>query len=132
MSTVRIKYIGTKAKKTDTVAGTGIVWLFGEAQDVPERAAVQLLKHPDVWELDDGAKRPVAHMVEAVKEPTLREEVEPIVLKTALPNLTAMTKAQLAQYAASRYGQQLSPKMTAEAMRSQIVAYENGGHARGE
>lgn len=130
MSTVRIKYIGTKSRRVDSVAGTGLVWLFGETLDVPERAAATLLKYTDIWELEEGAKRPRAGVVE--REPTIREETEQIVLKTAMPNLTNMTKAQLAQYAASRYGQQLSPKQTAEAMRSQIVAYENGGHARGD
>lgn len=47
---MRIAYVGLKASRTDTVAGTGIVWDgAGDVQDVPDDAAAKLLKHPDVW-----------------------------------------------------------------------------------
>lgn len=48
--TQMIAYIGKKPVKRDTVAGTGIIWGgFGDVQEVPHKAAVKLLQHPDVW-----------------------------------------------------------------------------------
>ena len=45
-----IKYVGSKPRKQDTVAGTGIWWLGnGDVQDVPDKAVARLLMHPDVW-----------------------------------------------------------------------------------
>lgn len=47
---MRIEYVGKKARRTDTVAGTGIVWNgAGDVQEVPDEAAQKLLKHADVW-----------------------------------------------------------------------------------
>lgn len=47
---MRIEYVGKKTSRTDTVAGTGIVWNgAGDVQEVPDEAAQKLLKHADVW-----------------------------------------------------------------------------------
>ena len=51
-----IKYVGSKPRKQDTVAGTGIWWLGnGDVQDVPDKAVARLLMHPDVWALAEVA-----------------------------------------------------------------------------
>lgn len=53
---MKIKYVGLKAFKTDNVAGTGLTWKQGESlpvDDLPK--AARLLRHPDVWELDEEA-----------------------------------------------------------------------------
>ena len=43
-------YVGKKPFKSDTVAGTGIVWAgFGDVQEVPHKPAVIMMRHPDVW-----------------------------------------------------------------------------------
>lgn len=56
MSTVRVIYVGKKARQTDTVAGTGIVWPHqGSVQPMPLAAWAKMSKHPDVWALDDGS-----------------------------------------------------------------------------
>lgn len=48
----KVRYIGKKDQRADTVAGTGIVWLgYGDEREVPDAAVPRLLKHPDVWEL---------------------------------------------------------------------------------
>lgn len=48
--TQELVYVGRKAVKRDTVAGTGIIWGgYGDAQEVPHAAAVKMLQHPDVW-----------------------------------------------------------------------------------
>lgn len=50
----KVYYIGQKAVKRDTVAGTGSRWNgHGDAVDVPDDAAEKLLKHPDVWSVVD-------------------------------------------------------------------------------
>lgn len=47
-----IEYIGKKASRADTVAGTKVVWNGpGDVQEVPDLAVFKLLKHPDVWAL---------------------------------------------------------------------------------
>lgn len=49
-NTQLITYIGKKSLKTDTVAGTGIIWVgYGDTQEVMHVAAVKLLQHPAVW-----------------------------------------------------------------------------------
>ena len=47
---MRIEYVGTKAQRADTVAGTGLVWIgAGDIHEVADDAAAKLLKHPDIW-----------------------------------------------------------------------------------
>lgn len=56
---MRVKYIGLKPSKTDNVAGSGIVWSGqGDVQEVPDEAAQKLLRHPEVWCLDEPADKP--------------------------------------------------------------------------
>ena len=57
-----IEYIGSKPRKADNVAGTGVEWLgAGDAQEVPESAVAALLAHKTVWRLADPApSAPVA------------------------------------------------------------------------
>jgi hypothetical protein len=43
-------YIGKKAVKQDTVAGTGLIWSgYGDSHMVPHSSAVLLMQHVDVW-----------------------------------------------------------------------------------
>ncbi len=60
--TQNIVYIGRKRFKPDNVAGTDTVWLeYGDVQEVPYKASVKLLKHPDVWVTEkEFAKMPKA------------------------------------------------------------------------
>lgn len=44
-----IRYIGTKQRKVDNVAGTGLHWLPNAINIVGDVAAGKLLDHPDVW-----------------------------------------------------------------------------------
>lgn len=83
----KIKYVGQKDTRADTVANTGVVWFGrGDVQEVPEAAVPLLLKHPDVWALPDAdAKKPAAVVApppdapppEAVK-PLTAEELAPL------------------------------------------------------
>ena len=48
----KIKYVGLKESRADTVAGTGKVWFGkGDVQEVPDIAVPRLLRHPDIWQL---------------------------------------------------------------------------------
>lgn len=128
MELVPIKYVGAKERRVDTVAGTGLVWLLGETHHVHPDVATQLLKHPDIWEVDRKAKAKKAP--ETISVPVQKDEVmeEP---RSSLPPLSGLTKPALAQLAITRFGQSFSQKMTAESMRSELVALENGGRQRG-
>lgn len=54
MSTVIVEYVGLKAQRADTVAGTGLTWVGkGDRHPVPVEAWAKLAKHPDVWALVD-------------------------------------------------------------------------------
>lgn len=51
-----IKYVGKKARRVDTVAGTKVVWNGpGDVQEVPDVAVSRLMMHPDVWAVADAA-----------------------------------------------------------------------------
>lgn len=55
MSTIEVEYIGTKARKDDNVAGTGVTWFgHGDVQSVPATAWGILSKHPQVWRRAGG------------------------------------------------------------------------------
>lgn len=48
----KIKYIGHKETRADTVTGSGVVWFgHGDVQEVPDASLDALLRHADVWEL---------------------------------------------------------------------------------
>ena len=66
----KIKYIGKKPTKQDNVAGTGKTWNgAGDVQEVSDLAAERLLKHPDVFALDDGAATKAEEKPKADLEP---------------------------------------------------------------
>ena len=71
MQQVFIKYIGYKQLKTDTVAGTSIVWNgHGDVRPVPASAVPRLLSFPDIWvQADDPGTRRTE--MRAVKTPSL-------------------------------------------------------------
>lgn len=61
MTTVKVRYVGSKEFRPDTVAGTGIVWRgHGDIQDVPLPAWPKLSKHPDIWERVEDTTTPPA------------------------------------------------------------------------
>ena len=66
----KIKYIGKKPTKQDNVAGTGKTWIgTGDVQEVSDLAAERLLKHTDVFVLDDGAATKAEDKPKADQEP---------------------------------------------------------------
>jgi hypothetical protein len=55
----RVRYIGRKPLKADTVARTGLTWTPGQVRDVDDAPAARLLGYPSVWVEDVGAMAPV-------------------------------------------------------------------------
>ena len=46
----RIVYIGTKPRKSDNLAKTGLTWERGQVHEVSDdKQAALLLEHPDIW-----------------------------------------------------------------------------------
>lgn len=131
MTLVPIRYVGSKPRRTDSVARTGLVWGPGEVHEVPAHAAQLLLRHPDVWAIEGGGRAPAVF-----EEPETDEEREAIELaempRVGLPNITTMTRAALANLALSRFGIALDAAKTPAEMRAEIVALENGGRQRGQ
>lgn len=57
---MKIKYVGRKDFKTDNVAGTGLTWGSGDSLEVADPAkAARLLRHPDVWTLDEEVAKDI-------------------------------------------------------------------------
>lgn len=51
---MQIEYVGKKPSRADNVAGTGLVWMSGQAHEVASaEACAKLLKHTDVWRIAD-------------------------------------------------------------------------------
>lgn len=66
---VKVKYVGPKERKYDTVAHTPTIWTQEEpVQEVEESVAELLIKHEGVWELATEAK------AEAPKKEAVVEE----------------------------------------------------------
>jgi len=45
----RVKYVGIKSLKRDTVCDTGITWTPGEVRNVEKDVAIRLCKYSGVW-----------------------------------------------------------------------------------
>ena len=66
-----VRYIGSKPTKEDNVAHTKTVWPGpGTDREVPDGVAVELLKHPTVWQL-------VTEDMQRLTAPALGSEPEP-------------------------------------------------------
>lgn len=56
MTTINVMYIGTKSRKEDNIAGSGLAWRgHGDVQPVTPGQWAQLSKHPDIWVRADDA-----------------------------------------------------------------------------
>lgn len=126
----RIKYVGLKQSRADTVAGTGLVWQAGETHEVSDPAKVSaLLKHPHIWQLEDGEAPPVVEKTVAKTEDGKKEDdtagKKPEDAKpprVPLPHLDGMKKDELRIFAQQWYGENLHPNMSEANMRAKVQA----------
>lgn len=111
---VPIKYIGTKSRKLDNVAGTDLVWSPGEIHVVPSILAPKFLKYPDVWavpenfEAEDPAAVGLVIEDHEAREPVKEEEEE--TPQVDIPHsFVGFNKEQIAQLAHRAFGVRLDP-----------------------
>ena len=92
---MKIKYVGVKLDGETAFAGeSGIaLWLDGDSHEVKDTVAAKMLKHPDVFALDDAMKAPEPVQVGQVAEPVVMAETG--ISASGLTPLESMTKAQL-------------------------------------
>jgi hypothetical protein len=104
MATTKIRYVGQKQSETAFNDRTGITWTPEQVEAVDVKHAADMLKHPDVFALDEpafaglatakGSPPPVVPPVPKV------EPHEPVAILIALPDgkpvdLAGMDKEQL-------------------------------------
>ena len=99
---MKIKYVGVKLDGETAFAGeSGVaLWRTGDAHEIKDGVATKMLKHPDVFELDEDIK--VAEPVQVVKvaEPVIVSEV--VIPALGLTPLESMSKEQLQELAKSK------------------------------
>lgn len=99
---MKIKYVGVKLDgETAFASESGVaLWLDGDSHEVKDAVAAKMLKHPDVFALDDAIKA-----VEPVQEVKAAEPV--VMAETGIPAsgltpLESMTKEQLQELAKAK------------------------------
>lgn len=97
---IPIKYIGPKRVYVEHLYQTGLTWEPGQVVDVPEEAAVKLLRHPEFEDMRKN-KTPIV-VTKEVEEP--EEPDEDLLERVPLANLEGLTKEQLVSYAHRNFG----------------------------
>lgn len=96
---MKIKYVGVKLDgETAFASESGIaLWLDGDSHEVKDAVAAKMLKHPDVFALDDAIK--AAEPVQVTEKGVI---VEAAIPATGLTPLESMTKEQLQELAKAK------------------------------
>lgn len=118
---MKIEYIGNKPHgRNDTVANTGIVWLYkGDVQEVPDEAVPLLLKHADVWREAAPTAGPVEAGGLADAQPVTEPATEPMRVESDSTDLYNMNTAALREYAAGK-GYDVDLTLKGQALRTAI------------
>lgn len=130
MGTTKIKYVGKKEIKKDTVAGTNIVWNGpGDIQDVPNKAVAALLAHTDSWALEDGETAPKAQETdqqngEGKDGKNAMTEAD---AKPPMASLDTMDAEALRAYAQQHFGHEFHHNTGEAKMRQTIIGLMNRG-----
>ena len=119
---MNITYVGKKALREDSVAGTGLVWRPGETLAVPIAAAATLLRYPDVWaRADDDVTDDGEPEQEQVQAPARHDEDDEALDAVPLQAVAVMDKADLARFAAE-HNLVLDRRAGVDKQRAQIMA----------
>lgn len=121
MSIVFVEYVGKKPKRTDSIAGTGVVWSgAGDVQPVPAAAWEKLSRHKDVWRLVDGpAAKPAPP---EIAEDHVDAEAEPkAVTAPDAENIAELDRDALAVIANAQ-GLKFRGNASAESLRAMLKA----------
>ncbi len=116
-----VEYIGRKPKQTDTVAGTGTIWIgAGDVQPVSDEAWAAMAKHPFVWRLADKQQEPTFTGGLSDAASLSSDDSDKPADK---PDLFAMQTAALREYAKAK-GYDVDLTMKGSALRTAIQAIE--------
>lgn len=119
---MNITYVGKKASREDSVAGTGLVWRQGETLPVPVAAAMVLLRHPDTWaRADDDVTDDGEPELEQAQPAPQRDEADEALDAVPLQAVAVMDKVDLARFAAE-HNLVLDRRAGVERQRAQIMA----------
>lgn len=119
---MNITYVGKKALREDSVAGTGLVWRQSETLPVPVAAAMVLLRHPDTWaRADDDVTDDGEPEIEPTALASRRDEADEALDAVPLQAVAVMDKVDLARFAAE-HNLVLDRRAGVERQRAQIMA----------
>ena len=119
---MNITYVGKKAQREDSVAGTGLVWRQGETLPVAVAAAAVLLRYPDTWaRADDDVTDDGEPEIEQAAPARQRDETDEALDAVPLQAVAVMDKADLARLAA-QHNLVLDRRAGVERQRAQVMA----------
>jgi hypothetical protein len=119
---MNITYVGKKAQREDSVAGTGLVWRQGETLPVPVAAAAVLLRYPDTWaRADDDVTDDGEPEIEQAAPTRQRDVTDEALDAVPLQAVAVMDKADLARFAAE-HNLVLDRRAGVDKQRAQIMA----------
>lgn len=117
MTTVLVEYVGRKARCTDRIAGTKLVWEGnGAVHAVPVAAWEKLSLHPDMWALVDEPASTLG-LVNA-KQP----DPEPDDGEGDTPDIEAKTEKEALRALARQHGIKFSNNAGVDTLRAKLKA----------
>lgn len=120
MNLLGVKYVGTKLRKADNVANSGLVWTPGQVHLVPANLAVRFFAHPTVWMPADEEVVQDPSLIGVVMdaEQTTVEDAEDLADDplNLLPDLKTLPKAAIVQLAKREFGVDLDAEDKKDAL----------------
>lgn len=116
-SHIPIRYKGHRETHIDAIYGTRLMWARGETKMVPKAAAVQMLRHTDVYEVGPAQIEPAGAV------PTLKPTVDKAQeeLQDALDQIANLNKAGLASFAKTNFNMDLNLKASLADLRATVT-----------
>ena len=111
---IPIKYIGKRPAYRDGAYGTGIEWVQGQTQLVPDDKARLMLRHPDVYVTGDAATAEVA-VIDAPKPQDDDTSQE------ARDAIATMNKDALETYAKTHFQIDIDKRLGVEKLRAKVA-----------
>lgn len=123
MADIPVRYVGAKDKEVDHLYGSWVEFHgYGDVKDVPDWAAVNLLKHPEFEDARHWKAKNKPIVPEQIHEK--KEEEEKI--EAPLVHLESMTKEAIGQYAHRYFGLDLPPASKKSEMINKVRAVMGG------
>jgi hypothetical protein len=110
---IAVRYIGKRDEYIDGAYGSGVRFVKGEAQLLPDDLALKLLRHRDVYERVEDAEK-----VADVEPPKMDSDLETQALRD---ELGLMEKDALCEFITNHFGEKPSRKAAVEAIRARAI-----------